>query len=136
MRRSEQIRNLPVARRVAVAVLLVCVVALIASTVNGIAFALLHRERLVALFPGATGFLYWAQVAAAVLGIVTLGAVGLFRWWGPWAFLAVSVAAVVLDVLTQAPRLHLIAATVSSLVVLALAWVNRALFARGDGAGS
>ena len=115
-------------RRVALVALFVCVLALLASTANGILFAIGRRAEFVALFPGAVGPLYAAQLATAALGIVSLVGVALLRWWGFWSFLAMSLIALVLDLLTQAPSLHLVAVSVSSTIVLALAYVTRSCF--------
>jgi hypothetical protein len=131
MKVIEKYIGLAPAKRVALLALLTCSLILIASTLNGLSFALLHRQEFVAQFPGSVGVFYWAQLGVAVMGLAaTIGIVLLWRP-APWIFLTVSIMVVPLDFLTGAPRLHVFAAMTSSIVVLALSYANRALFSIG-----
>ncbi|MEZ5312790.1 MAG: hypothetical protein R2862_03605 [Thermoanaerobaculia bacterium] len=110
---------------------LVVVSLLLLSTASGLLVATTRRADFVASFPGAVGPLYYALVATALLGLVALAGLLRFRRWAAWMYLGLGLVAIILDVVTRGPRLHLATAVASTTVVLALLWTQRHRFAAG-----
>ena len=99
-----------------------------ASTVNGVTFALARKPDFLGAFPGATPGVFGLLLAAAAGGLLSL--IGLWLWqrWALWLFMGLGLAVIPLDLLARAPRLHMAAATLSTLLILGLAYPVRARF--------
>src|SRR5689334_9764658 len=92
-----------------------------------LATALARREMFFALFPRATPAIYGAQLACA--GVLLIAIVGLWMW-RRWAFvLAVGMTpvVVVLDMIAGGPLRHMVAGSISGLLIWLL---GRPLWAR------
>jgi hypothetical protein len=126
-------QQLPPGQRRAALALRTVVALLLVSTSAGLFVALSRPEAFAAAFPGSTGMLYWTQIGTALAGLIALTAIAALRAWAPWLFAGVATLAIALDVATRAPLLHLGAAAVATLVVVALCRACRSAFGGRSG---
>lgn len=102
--------------------------ALAASTLNGVFVALMRRSAFLEAFPGATGVVLGVFIGTAAIGLGSLVGLWLWRRWALWLFGAVGLVIVGLDLAARGPRLHMLAAVVSTLLVLGLSYPVRKRF--------
>ena len=102
--------------------------ALAASTMNGLALALRGRSAFLAAFPGATGVVFALLIGTSVIGLASLAGLWWWRLWALWMFGTVGLVISGLDVMARGPKLHILAALASTLLVLGLAYPVRERF--------
>lgn len=98
------------------------------STVNALRIAITQRQFFEQQFPGASGVAYYLLLATALAGLASL--LGLWRWRrvALGAYLALGIFAAGLDVWVSAPRAHLVATILATLIVGSLGYVLRGRF--------
>ncbi|MCU0411152.1 MAG: hypothetical protein MUF82_01270 [Bacteroidetes bacterium] len=106
----------------------VFIILLVLSTLNALRIFHFMPERFDAAFPGAVGSLRSAFLAASYIGLIALFGLLLFKRWALLTFLIVSLAAIVLDVLVDAPMLHQVAVVASASIAAAFSWRLRSRF--------
>lgn len=100
------------------------------STANALRIVLWEWPVFAAAFPGASSL--GGKALAIVLPSMLLAAlIGLWCWrrWALWVLAFATVATLVFDIAMHGPVLHLAAATVSSLLLGYMLWLNRGAFA-------
>ncbi len=106
--------------------------ATLCSTMIGVGYALLRRATFVASFPRAADpGLYWSLVLTGVVGLVALAGLWGWRRWAVVLYALLAAASLTLDVVAGAPVAHQATVAVDAVLILALAWLNRARFRPG-----